>query len=181
MSESATWDASGPGERTDTATAALAIVENGVLAGMLGATVVALWFLLLDALMRQMPFYTPSVLGSIIFAGKEVHEVTAVDHVVVFAYTGLHGMLFLIAGCLLSFMFWHFEHNPQVGLILLLLFVTFEAIVWGVGVSVIPELAGAVGAWAIVVGNISAAVAMFALLLRRHPHARRRLRMAWEA
>jgi hypothetical protein len=77
-------------------------------------------------------------------------------------------------------MFVQFERNPQVGLILLLLFVTFEAILWGVGVSMIPALAGAVGAWAILVANGASAAAMFVFLLRRHPQAFERLRQAWE-
>jgi hypothetical protein len=62
----------------------------------------------------------------------------------------------------------------------LLLFITFEAIVWGLGVSIIPALAGAVEAWAILVANVGSATAMFAFLLRRHPRAIEKLRAAWD-
>jgi hypothetical protein len=181
MPESATWDSSTDAEHTDIAAILMAIVENGILAAILGAAVVAVWFLLLDLITRGLPFYTPSLLGSIIFAGKEASEVTGVDEVAVFAYTGLHGILFLGAGTMLALMFSQFERNPQVGMILLLLFITFEAILWGVGVSIIPELAGAVGAWAIVIGNVSSAAAMFTFLLRRHPGALESLRNTWQA
>lgn len=157
----------------------LSIVENGVLAGLVGASVVALWFMVLDVAVRGMPFFTPTLLGSIIFAGKEAAEVTAIDGAAIFAYTGLHGILFLAAGTALASMFYHFEHNPQAGFILLLLFVTFEAILWGLGVTVIPALAGAVGAWAILVANVGSAAAMFAFLLQRHPRALRSLAAAW--
>lgn len=44
----------------------------------------------------------------------------------------------------------------------------------------IPALAGAVGAWAILVANIASATAMFVFLLRRHPQAFERLRQALE-
>lgn len=179
MPRSATLVSSIRAQRTDTA-ATLAIAENGILAGIFGAVVVALWFLLLDMITRGLPFYTPSLLGSIIFAGKDASEVTGVDGAAVFAYTGLHGILFLGAGTVLAWMFSQFERNPQVGMILLVLFVTFEAILWGVGVSIIPELAGVVGASAIVVGNVGSAVAMFAFLLRRHPRALASLRKAWK-
>jgi Mg2+ and Co2+ transporter CorA len=64
-------------------------------------------------------------------------------------------------------------------MLLLLLFVTFEAILWGVGVSIVPALAGVVGAWAILVANLASAAAMFAFLLRRHPQAMASLRRAW--
>jgi hypothetical protein len=155
------------------------IAENGILAGMVGAAVVALWFLVLDLVTRGTPFFTPSLLGSIAFAGKQVDEVTGVSGAAVFAYTGLHGLLFLGAGLLLAWMFVQFERNPQVGMLLLLLFVTFEAILWGVGVSIVPALAGVVGAWAILVANLASAAAMFAFLLRRHPQAMASLRRAW--
>jgi hypothetical protein len=179
MPGSATWDSSSGAPRTDIAALVLTIAENGILAGILGAAVVALWFLLLDMITRGMPFYTPSLLGSIIFAGKDAGEVTSLNGAAVFAYTGLHGILFLGAGTTLAWMFSQFERNPQVGMILLLLFVTFEAVLWGVGVSIIPSLAGAVGTWAIMVANVGSAVAMFVFLLRRHPGAMESLRNAW--
>jgi hypothetical protein len=178
MTHAATLDTTGR-ERGDLQNLIWSIVENGVLAGMLGATVVAVWFLLLDVITRGQPLYTPSLLGSIAFGGMDVHEVSGLNGGAIFAYTGLHGVLFLLAGGLLAWMFTQFERNPQVGLVLLLMFITFEAIVWGVGVSIIPALAGVVGAWAILVANIASAVAMFAFLLRRHPHAMARLREAW--
>jgi hypothetical protein len=152
------------------------IVENGIVAGILGAVVVAVWFFFLDLVTRGLPFYTPSLLGSIAFAGMEANEVTAINWAAVFAYTGLHGLLFLVAGVLLAWIFAQAERNPQVGMILLLLFVTVEAILWGVGVSTIPALAGAVGAWAVLVANVASALAMFGFLLRRHPHALEHLR-----
>lgn len=164
------------------ATAALIgrIAENGVLAAMLGATVVAVWFLIIDLMTRGTPFFTPSLLGSIVFAGRDASEVTGVDGAAVFAYTGLHGILFLAAGVILAWMFSQFERNPQVGIVLLLLFVTFEAVLWGVGVSIVPALAGVVGAWAILVANVASAAAMFAFLLRRHPGATESLRRVWQ-
>jgi hypothetical protein len=156
----------------------LTIGENGILAGILGATLVALWFLILDIVSRGVPFFTPSLLGSIIFAGKSVNEVTGLSGAAVFAYSGLHGILFLLAGTVLAWMFMQFERNPDLGLVLLLLFVTFEAIVWGIGITLIPALAGVVGTWAILVANVSSAIAMFAFLLRRYPLAMESLRRA---
>lgn len=156
------------------------IAENGVLAGILGACVVALWFLVLDLVTRGVPFYTPSLLGSIIFGGMDVSEVSEQNGAAIFAYTGLHGILFLAAGTALAWMFTQFERNPQFGMVLLLLFITFEAILWGVGVSLVPALAGAVGAWAILFANVASAAAMFAFLLGRHPQALEQLRRGWE-
>ena len=180
MVESTAWRPTEAADASDLAALAWRIVENGVLAGMLGASTVAVWFLVLDLLTRGVPFYTPSLLGSILFAHAAPEEVTGLNGAAVFAYTGLHGILFLCAGIGLAWMFEQFDRNPQVGLVLLLLFATFEAILWGVGVSMIPALAGAVGAWAIIVANVASAAAMFVFLLRRHPRALEHLRQAWE-
>lgn len=155
------------------------IAENGILTGILGASIVAVWFLGLDLLTRGLPFYTPSLLGSIIFAGLDVREVGEQNGAAIFAYTGLHGILFLGAGVVLAWMFTQFERNPQFGMVLLLLFVAFEAVLWGVGVSLVPALAGVVGAWAILVANLASAAAMFAFLLGRHPHAFEQLARGW--
>jgi hypothetical protein len=176
MEKSATWNA--PTSTSDLAALAWRITENGVLAGMFGATTVAVWFLILDLLTRGVPFYTPSLLGSLLFAHQTPEQVTGLSGPAIFAYTGVHGILFLCAGIALAWMFEQFDRNPQIGLILLLLFLTFEAVLWGVGVSMIPALAGEVGAWAILVANVASAATMFVFLLRRHPHAVERLRQA---
>jgi hypothetical protein len=154
------------------------VVENGVLAGITGAAVVAVWFLVID-LARGQTFYTPSLLGSVLFLGRAVDEVTSINAMVVFAYTGLHGVLFLLAGTALAWMFSQFERNPQLGLVLLLLFGLFESVVFGFEVAIVPNLVGAIGALAVAIANLFAAVAMFWFLLRRHPAAMTRLREAW--
>jgi hypothetical protein len=154
---------------------AATILEDGVLAGLIGAVVVAVWFLILDTI-HGTPFYTPSLLGQATFLGGEF---VAVDPIMVFAYTGMHGMLFLLAGVTLAWMVLQFERNPQFGMVLLLLFLLFESILFGLEVTIVPQLVGALGAWAVLVANLTSAVAMFWFLLRRRPEALARLRAAW--
>lgn len=157
---------------------ARAVVEDGVLAGLVGATAVAAWFLLLD-FVRGAPFSTPSLLGSVLFTERTVESVTAISVPMIFAYTGLHGLLFLLAGLVLAWMVSQFEQNPQIGMVLLLLFVTFESILLGLEVSVVPRLVGALGTWAVAIANLLSAVVMFWYLLRRRPGAIGRLREGW--
>lgn len=179
MTETVAWDSRSVAKQSDLSQTVWSIAENGVVAGMIGASVVAVWFLVLDLVTRGLPFFTPSLLGSIIFAGMTAEQVTGLSGGAIFAYTGLHGILFLSAGIALAWMFAQFERNPQAGLILLLLFALFEAILWGIGVSMIPALAGVVGTWAILIANVASAAAMFVFLLRRNPHAMESLRRAW--
>ena len=159
-------------------TGARAVVEGGVLAGLVGATTVAVWFLVLD-FVRGAPFSTPSLLGRVLFTGQTVESAGEISVPMVFAYTGLHGLLFLIAGVALAWMVAQFERNPQLGMVLLLLFVAFEAILMGLEVSVVPRLVGALGTWTVALANLLSAVVMFWYLLRRHPEAIERMREGW--
>jgi hypothetical protein len=155
------------------------IIEDGVLTGVAGAAVVAVWFLILDAARGQI-FFTPSLIGSVLFLGQRPDEVGGVNPLIVLAYTGLHGVLFLLAGTALAWMFSQFERNPQLGIVLLLLFLLFESVVFSLEAAVVPNLMGAMGTLAVASANLFAAVAMFVFLLRRHPTALGRLQQAWQ-
>ena len=157
---------------------ARSLTEEGVLCGVLGAAVVALFFLLIDSLQGR-PLYTPSLLGSVLFLGRSVEQAASINLTMVFAYTGLHVLLFLLAGIVVAWMVSQFVHNPQFGFVLILLFVLFEAVLFGFEVTVVPNLVGALGAGIVAAANLLAAAAMFGYLLRRHPEAVEQLRRSW--
>ena len=46
------------------------ICLDGVIAGLIGAAIVAIWFLFMDAITR-LPLYTPTVLGEGLFLGEQ--------------------------------------------------------------------------------------------------------------
>jgi len=154
------------------------LFEDGILTGMTGAAVVAIWFLILDTARGQM-FLTPSLIGSVIFLGQSPDQAVSINPYIIFAYTGLHGVLFLIAGFAIARMFALFEHNPQFGIVILLLFLLFESILFSAAAAIFPNLIGTIGAVAVACGNLFAAIAMFAFLIRRHPAAMDQLRLAW--
>ena len=55
-----------------------AIIEDGILTGVTGAVVVAVWFLILD-MARGRIFFTPSLLGSVVFLGQSPDQVVSVN------------------------------------------------------------------------------------------------------
>ena len=166
--------------QTETQRGALpALAEDGVLAGIIGGLIVAVWFLVLD-FARGQPFLTPSLLGSVLFLGQSVDEAHTVNVIMVFAYTGLHGVLFLLAGLAIAWMVAQFERNPQFGLVFLLIFVMFESVLFGFEVTIVPNLVGALGALSVGVANLLSAVAMFWYLLSRRPEALAHLRESWK-
>ena len=157
---------------------AVSVIEDGILTGVAGAAVVAAWFLILDTARGHM-FFTPSLLGSVVFLGQTPDQVVSVNGFIIFAYSGLHGVLFLMAGLALAWMFTIFERNPQFGIIVLLLFILFESILFSFAAVIFTSLMGVLGAVAVATGNLFAAIAMFWFLIRRRPNALAQLRLAW--
>ena len=144
------------------------LLREGLIAGILGAATIAVWFLIVDSV-RGQPFYTPSILGTALFKdGVTTPESLGVDLEVVFLFTWVHGLVFTAVGWLASWLLGIAERNPQIGFGILLFFVVFE---FGF-ISVCHVLAEPVLhalAWpAIIVGNLLAAIAMGAYFWRHH-------------
>jgi hypothetical protein len=159
---------------------AASIAEDGLFAGALGALTVAVFFLVVDVFEGR-PLFTPSLLGSVLFLRQSAEAVGSVDIPMVFAYTGVHFAVFVAVGMAAAFMVSEFEANPPVGLVLLLLFICFEAGFFGVTVGIAPGVIGVLGAWLVGIANLLAAAAMAAYLLWwSHPEAFRNLDRLWQ-
>jgi hypothetical protein len=72
-------------------------VLRGVIAGLLGAAVVAIFFHLVDTLHGR-PFYTPAALGSSLLLGRPLDPNAAVPYTLVFAYAASHVTVFVAFG-----------------------------------------------------------------------------------
>jgi hypothetical protein len=151
------------------------VLEDGALTGIVGAVMVSLIFLALDFASGR-PFFTPSLLGTAIFRGEFLSDLSEPDPAMVFAYTGLHGIAFLLVGFLLAALFREFEQHPKIGLELLVALLVFEGLLMGAEVTVFPSLVGELGAWAVAIANIASLIAMFTFLAYRHPQAIKALR-----
>jgi hypothetical protein len=151
------------------------VAEDGIITGIAGAAAVSVVFLLLD-FAHGRPFLTPSLLGSVIFRGQLVAESSAPDPAMIFAYTGIHGIAFLVVGFLLAGLFRQFEQHPKLGLELLVLLLVFQGLLIGAEVTVFPTLVGELGTWAVAAANVASLIAMFAVLAYRHPGAIKALR-----
>ena len=165
-------------DATTTATAATApdtarIYQEGLVAGILGAGAVALWFFVLD-LVNGRPLYTPTVLGTALFHRGALSslETLPVSMEMVLMFTWVHGLAFAAIGGLVSRLLTTAERHPNLGFGILLLFVIFEA---GFTVAAMLFAAPVLRAltWpAILVANLVAAAAMAAYFWVRHPTLR---------
>ena len=148
------------------------LYQEGIIAGIIGAGTIAIWFLILDAINGR-PLYTPTVLGTALFKGGEglaSPESLAVNLDMVLMFTWVHGLVFIIIGGVASRLLGLAEHNPNIGFGILLLFVGFEFGFVAVNMA-FAEAVLRVLAWqAVLVGNLLAAAAMSGYFWQRHPN-----------
>ncbi len=149
-------------------------IREGLVAGLLGAVAVMVWFLVLDLVHGRM-FFTPGALGSAIFFGaRGVHEVQITLETVL-GYTGLHVVAFLAVGLIASALTEAARREPPLLLGMVLFFVTLEVMFIGLLAIVAAWLLDAIQWWTIIVGNLIAALVMGGYLLHEHPELREHL------
>ena len=135
------------------------VLREGTIAGLLGAATVAVWFLVFDIL-RGRPFLTPALLGSAVFYG--VKDPTGLDPTLgpILGYTILHGLAFIAFGVVAATFIAVSEREPALFIAVIILFACFEMFFLGVLGAVGASMIGALVWWAILVGNMLAAIAM---------------------
>lgn len=143
------------------------VLREGIVAGCIGAAVVALWFLAIDTIQGE-PLRTPALLG------LGVLKVLAGPHPVI-AYTVVHGLAFVLFGIVAAVLIACAERAPMFLFAVAILFAAFEVFFFGaviIGAKwVLDEVAG----WTIFVGNLLASAAMLAYFFTGHRNLARRL------
>lgn len=154
------------------------ILRQGIVAGMVGASIVAGWFFLLDVV-RGRPLFTPALLGGAVF-----HGVTRLEDVViavgpVTGYTVLHVLGFVAFGVVAASLLVASEREPAMFIAFVLLFAAFEAFFFAMLGAFGQSLLGALVWWAIFSGNLLASVGMLWFLLRANPRLPAALLGSW--
>ena len=155
------------GESTDRAAA----YEQGIVAGVLGASAIALWFLAVD-LLNGRPLFTPSILGTALYQG--VAAVAAPERVpvsfeMVVVFTWIHLLVFVIIGLAASLLLQLAERDHNLGFGIVLLFVVFEFGFVAVSTVFAQPILEALTLTKVLFGNLLAAGVMAAYFWRRHP------------
>lgn len=148
------------------------LYQDGLVAGVIGAATIALWFLVLDTA-RGRPLFTPTLLGAALFRrgeGLVSPESLPVSFEMVLMYTWVHGLVFCVIGGVASWLLALAEEKPNAGFGILLLFVLFEFGFVTVAMLSAEPILRALTWPAILLGNLLAAGAMGAYLWRRHPN-----------
>jgi uncharacterized membrane protein YphA (DoxX/SURF4 family) len=151
------------------------ILREGAVAGIIGASAVALWFFVVDIVAGH-PLFTPQTLGDALFTVvRSGHPVTLPAAVAILAYTIFHYAAFIAVGIAVSDVIAWSGREPALLLGFVILFVAFE--VGFYGFAALLQHASPLGdlAWSqVMAGNIIAAASMGVYLWRAHPRLHER-------
>jgi len=160
------------------ANAERSVLREGIVAGVIGALVVAVWFLLVDSL-RGHPLETPMFLGRSLFYGVQESVGGGFALMPVLGYTVIHGLAFVAFGIITAAVIAASEREPALVVAVVILFACFETFFLGV-VSVLSQAVKDVLVWwEILVGNLLAATAMLWYFLLGHRSLPRTLVGSW--
>ena len=150
------------------------VFREGVVAGLVGAWTVALWFFMVD-MGRGQPFFTPGALGSALFLGSTDPSSVSISVMTVAGYSIVHIGAFFALGFVAAAIAGYAEDTPLLIIAAVMLFMAFEAFFMGLMALSAEFLLSALAWWAIVVGNVLATLAMGFYLWVKHPRLREAL------
>jgi hypothetical protein len=101
------------------------VLREGVLAGIIGAAIVALWFLVLDV-GRGQPLFTPALLGTAVFRGATDPGALQIALGPVLGYTLIHVGAFVGFGVVAASLLATSEREPPMFIAFVVLFAAFE-------------------------------------------------------
>ena len=145
------------------------IIYDALYIAGVGGGVVALFFLVYDVSTRGDAFFTPSLMGSVLFEGLSAESVREVSMPAMVKYTLVHLSAFGLLGVALSWL----THQAEIRsrhpvLVIGLVFVALEVAFW-IGTSVlIPGVLERIGVLSVAVANLLAAVGIGLFLASTH-------------
>src|SRR4051794_16352651 len=154
-------------------------LREGLITGFIGATAIALWFLVVDTVAGR-PFYTPIFLGKGVVSvlGKNMMGDTAFTHVL--GYTIFHYAAFFIVGILLTVIVHQAERTPGILAGLLVAFVMMTLGFYMIAAVFAHSALGELSWVQIFIANLLASALMLWYLWRQHPMLDRQLKQALE-
>lgn len=149
--------------------------EEGTWIGLIGAGVVAVWFLVRDT-MAGHPLRTPSILGQVLLMGKSSPDVENLDFAGIILYTAAHVFVFLLFGMAVAHLIRWSVKNHFVRYALLQVFLAFELFFCVVLLVFREETRALFPLSSVLIANTLAAIAIGVYLWRHHPELRESLR-----
>jgi len=150
------------------------LLTRGLVTGMLGGAVVAVFFFFVDLITKH-PFATPGALGSAILFGASNADTIDFTMGIVAAYTVVHFTAFALAGIVFVAIAEQIERSPSFVLLGVLTVIVLEAGVAAALVQGSQWVLGPLGVWAALLANVLAVGSMGWYVWQTHPLLRREL------
>jgi hypothetical protein len=145
------------------------LVREGVIAGIIGASVIAVWFFFVDLIAGQM-FFTPTTLGRGMLSIFGPVPASQSSVFLVFAYSVFHYAAFIMLGLIAAMIVSLANREPSILLGFVVLFAAIEVGFYAfVGLLQQATPLGSLAWYNVMIGNLLAAAAMGMYLLRAHP------------
>jgi len=144
-------------------------VREGIIAGFLGATAIAVWFAIVDMVAAH-PFHTPDLLGrgliSILGKPPSMPD-TMMTHVL--SYTLFHYAAFALVGVILAWVIHKSAQTPAILAGFLVLFVVIQIGAYGLAGLFTESEFGSLAWYQIFIANLIATAVMGWFMWTRHP------------
>lgn len=144
-------------------------IREGIIAGILSATAIAIWLFIVDSVSRY-AFFTPDALGSGLmrFLGAPRSTDTMAMHVAF--YTVFHYVAFAIIGIIVAWIVHQARRTPAILAGFLIMFVVVEFGFYGLAAMLSANsVLGGIAWYQIMAANLLASLVMFSFMWMRHP------------
>jgi len=158
--------------------------RDGLIVGLIGFVSVAVFYAVFDVLAARGSLYTVDLLGKSVFRGLRDTSVLGLpmqlDMTAIALYSGLHLVLSLVIGQIVTGVVGFAERQPaRAALALLVIIAGFVVTIFAVGVLTVP-IRPLLPWWSIVVANMFAVLFAGAYLIRKRPGTWSRLVLSRE-
>jgi len=143
------------------------VLREGIVAGLIGAVAVAIWFLIVDLSAGKL-FETPALLGAAVFKGLRDPQALQTTAGLVVGYTIVHVLAFVAFGILCAILVAAADREPTLLLAFVALFAVFQIFFLGLVGLLARFLLGAILWWEIFAANLLAAAGMLAYFFGGH-------------
>ena len=155
------------------------IILDGVMAGLLGGLIIAVWFLICDAANGH-PLQAPALLAAALLHGSRTPEpLTGTAWTLVGEYTLAHFAVFATLGAIGALLIDGAERHTELFGTLLIFTIGFEVFFIAVVMLAGPSAAAAMPWWKVIAGNLMATAGMLGFFLWRQPVLAQQIMGQW--
>ena len=152
------------------------VLWQGLITGLVGYAVVAIYFAVGNLIEGRSPFYTAALMGGALFYGVRDLAGISIAPGPIFAYNGFHMIVFLMLGYVAAWLAQLAERGPHLWYVGVTFYIFIAFHVFGATFVLPAPLREAMLNWGTLGAGVVASVAMALFLIGVHPKLRAEMR-----